>query len=288
MTTRDPLFSITADAKRVARIAIAEDGDRDVTSDALSTHANVCGLVVVKEPAVVAGLTYATAVCDQLECRSAWKVVDGAMVGAQTPIGTLSGSLSAVLRAERPMLNLLQRATGIATTTRTYVDALAGTGCTVLHTRKTAPGLRLLDVQAVMAGGGGQHRLGLDRELMVKDNHWAALAVTGGSLRDMVTSAIAHGVKVIHVEVENTAQIREAIEVGATRLLIDNRTPEVFRELAKLAKELDDGVEVEATGNVTLNVVREYAEGGAQFVSVGALTHSVRAADIGVEFELSS
>lgn len=288
MTTRDPLFSITADAKRVARIAIAEDGDRDVTSDALSTHANVCGLVVVKEPAVVAGLTYATAVCDQLECRSAWKVVDGAMVGAQTPIGTLSGSLSAVLRAERPMLNLLQRATGIATTTRTYVDALAGTGCTVLHTRKTAPGLRLLDVQAVMAGGGGQHRLGLDRELMVKDNHWAALAVTGGSLRDMVASAIAHGVKVIHVEVENTAQIREAIEVGATRLLIDNRTPEVFRELAKLAKELDDGVEVEATGNVTLNVVREYAEGGAQFVSVGALTHSVRAADIGVEFELSS
>jgi len=288
VTTRDPLFSITADAKRVARIAIAEDGDRDVTSDALSTHANVCGLVVVKEPAVVAGLTYATAVCDQLECRSAWKVVDGAMVGAQTPIGTLSGSLSAVLRAERPMLNLLQRATGIATTTRTYVDALAGTGCTVLHTRKTAPGLRLLDVQAVMAGGGGQHRLGLDRELMVKDNHWAALAVTGGSLRDMVTSAIAHGVKVIHVEVENTAQIREAIEVGATRLLIDNRTPEVFRELAKLAKELDDGVEVEATGNVTLNVVREYAEGGAQFVSVGALTHSVRAADIGVEFELSS
>ena len=288
MTTRDPLFSITADAKRVARIAIAEDGDRDVTSDALSTHANVCGLVVVKEPAVVAGLTYATAVCDQLECRSAWKVVDGAMVGAQTPIGTLSGSLSAVLRAERPMLNLLQRATGIATTTRTYVDALAGTGCTVLHTRKTAPGLLLLDVQAVMAGGGGQHRLGLDRELMVKDNHWAALAVTGGSLRDMVASAIAHGVKVIHVEVENTAQIREAIEVGATRLLIDNRTPEVFRELAKLAKELDDGVEVEATGNVTLNVVREYAEGGAQFVSVGALTHSVRAADIGVEFELSS
>lgn len=285
MTTREPLFPITADAERVARIAIAEDGDRDVTSDALSTHAKVCGLVVVKESAVVAGLTYATAVCDQLECRSAWKVVDGAMVEAQTPIGTLRGSLSAVLRAERPMLNLLQRATGIATATRTYVDALVGTGCTVLHTRKTAPGLRLLDVQAVMAGGGGQHRLGLDQELMVKDNHWSALATTGGSLRDMVASAIAQGVKVIHVEVENAAQIREAIEVGATRLLIDNRTPEVFRELAKFANELDDGVEVEATGNVTLDVVREYAEGGAQFVSVGALTHSVRAADIGVEFE---
>ena len=288
MTTRDPLPSITADAERVARIAIAEDGDHDVTSDALSTHANVCGLVVVKEPAVVAGLTYATAVCDQLECRAVWKVVDGAMLEAQTPIGTLRGSLSAVLRAERPMLNLLQRATGIATTTRTYVDALAGTGCTVLHTRKTAPGLRLLDVQAVIAGGGGQHRLGLDRELMVKDNHWSALATTGGSLRDMVASAIAQGVKVIHVEVENAAQIREAIEVGATRLLIDNRTPEVFRELAKFANELDDAVEVEATGNVTLDVVREYAEGGAQFASVGALTHSVRAADIGVEFELSS
>jgi len=288
VTTRDPLRSITADAERVARIAIAEDGDRDVTSDALSTHANVCGLVVVKEPAVVAGLTYATAVCNQLECRSTWKVVDGAMVEAQTPIGTLRGSLSGVLRAERPMLNLLQRATGIATTTRTYVDALVGTGCTVLHTRKTAPGLRLLDVRAVMAGGGGQHRLGLDRELMVKDNHWVALAATGGSLQEVVASAIGQGVKVIHVEVENAAQIREAIEAGATRLLIDNRTPEVFRELAKLAKELDDSVEVEATGNVTLDVVREYAEGGAQFVSVGTLTHSVRAADIGVEFELSS
>ncbi len=288
MTTRDPLPSITADAERVARIAIAEDGDHDVTSDALSTHANVCGLVVVKEPAVVAGLTYATAVCDQLECRAVWKVVDGAMVEAQTPIGTLRGSLSAVLRAERPMLNLLQRATGIATTTRTYVDALAGTGCTVLHTRKTAPGLRLFDVQAVMAGGGGQHRLGLDRELMVKDNHWAALAATGGSLREVVASAIARGVEVIHVEVENAAQTREAIEVGANRLLIDNRTPEAFRELAKLAKELDDSVEVEATGNLTLDVVRDYAEGGAQFASVGALTHSVRAADIGVEIELSS
>ena len=288
MTTRDPLPSITADAERVARIAIAEDGDRDVTSDALPAHANVCGLVVVKEPAVVAGVAYATAVCDQLECRSVWRVVDGTIVEAQTPIGTLRGSLSAVLRAERPMLNLLQRATGIATTTRTYVEVLAGTGCKLLHTRKTAPGLRLLDVQAVMAGGGGQHRLGLDRELMVKDNHWAALAATGGSLRDVVASATARGVEVIHVEVENAAQIREAIEVGATRLLIDNRTPEVFRELARLARELDEGVEVEATGNLTLDIVGEYAAGGAQFASVGALTHSVRAADIGIEFELSS
>ena len=288
MIKRDPLPSIAADADRVARIAIAEDGTRDLTTDALATRAEARGLVVVKANVVVAGLQYATAVCSQLDCRVEWGVADGSAIGAGTPLGTFQGSLSAVLRAERPMLNLLQRATGIATTTRAYVDALAGTKCTVLHTRKTAPGLRLLDVQAVIAGGGSQHRLGLDREVMIKDNHWAALAAFGRSVRDVVASAVVRGVAVIHIEVEDADQTRQAIEAGATRLLIDNRTPAEFHELAMLAKRLKHEVEVEATGNLTLDVVREYAEAGAQFVSVGALTHSVRAADISVEVELSS
>lgn len=288
MRPRDPLpTEIEADAGRLARIALAEDGAYDVTTDVVDVDSQARGhLVVGPTSAVAAGLWYAAAVCTQVACQVDWNVTAGDRIEPGGAIGTIRGPLGAVLRAERPVLNMLGRASGIATATRGYVDALAGTGCVVLHTRKTAPGLRLFDVQAVVDGGGARHRLGLDGEVMVKDNHWVALSYGQTSLSQALATAVAKGIRVLHVEVEDASQVREAIDAGATRILIDNRSPEEFRELAAVARGLNADVELEATGGLTVDTVRAYAASGAQFVSIGALTHSVVAAGIGLEVEL--
>jgi nicotinate-nucleotide pyrophosphorylase (carboxylating) len=198
-------------------------------------------------------------------------------------VGIIRGPLARILRAERPMLNLLQRACGIATATRAYVDAVTGTPCRILHTRKTAPGLRSLDIAAVLAGGGARHRADLAQEVMVKDNHWQALRRAGGNLSAALAEARARGVTSLQVEVESVAQLEEAVSAGATRLLVDNQSPDTLRQWAGLARRLRSGLEIEATGGITLENARAYAEAGADFISTGALTHSVKAADLGVE-----
>jgi nicotinate-nucleotide pyrophosphorylase (carboxylating) len=287
VTAREPSRpDILTDAAKVAQRSVAEDGPLDITNEVLGVHAPALGKVVPHQQMIVAGLVYASAVCDLLECRVDWHTNEGTPLTANSALGTVRGSLDAVLRAERPMLNLLQRASGIATLTHAYVDAVAGTGCRVLHTRKTAPGLRLFDVCAVVAGGGFPHRLGLDREVMIKDNHWLVMQSTGRSLQDMLAAATERGVTACHVEVESADQVRIAIEAGATRLLIDNQSPVAFRTLVETARACSPGVEIEATGGLSLDTVRAYAEAGAEFVSVGALTHSVPAANIGMEVEL--
>jgi len=217
------------------------------------------------------------------ECRIEWRAPEGRMVAAGTVAGVVQGPLGRILRAERPMLNLLQRASGIATATRAYVDAVAGTGCRILHTRKTAPGLRALDVAAVLAGGGTRHRFDLAHEVMVKDNHWQALRTEGNTLAAALADGRRRGVASLQVEVETEAQLEEACAAGATRLLVDNQPPPTARAWARRARELMPGIEIEATGGITLANVREYAEAGVDFVSIGALTHSVAAADIGLE-----
>ena len=181
------------------------------------------------------------------------------------------------------MLNLLQRACGIATVTRAYVDAVAGTPCRILHTRKTAPGLRALDVAAVLAGGGTRHRFDLAHEVMVKDNHWQALRMEGNTLPAALAEGRRRGLASLQVEVESEGQLEEACAAGATRLLVDNQPPSTVQAWARRARELVRGIEIEATGGITLANVREYAEAGVDFVSIGALTHSVVAADIGLE-----
>jgi nicotinate-nucleotide pyrophosphorylase (carboxylating) len=195
----------------------------------------------------------------------------------------LHGALDGILRAERPMLNLLQRACGIATATRAYVDAVAGTRCRILHTRKTAPGLRALDIAAVVSGGGARHRADLSHEVMVKDNHWRALIRGGRTLAEALAEARGRGVTALYLEVESVEQLDQACAAGATRLLIDNQTPETVAAWGARARWLRAGIEIEATGGITLENVRAYAEAGADFVSIGALTHSVRAADLAVE-----
>ena len=272
------------DAERIAAVALAEDGETDVTTS-LTVPVGLDGeaRIEYRSGGVVAGAPFADAVARACECRIDWRVPDGRVVPPGTVTGVVRGPLGRILRAERPMLNLLQRACGIASATRAYVQAVEGTGCRILHTRKTAPGLRQLDIAAVLSGGGARHRLDLSHELMVKDNHWQALRLGGNTLSAALAQARKRDIESLQVEVESAAQLEEACAAGATRLLVDNQTPETVRDWARRARALSPGIEIEATGGITLAGVRAYAEAGADFISIGALTHSVTAADLGIE-----
>jgi nicotinate-nucleotide pyrophosphorylase (carboxylating) len=275
---------VTGEAERLAALVLAEDGNRDVTTAVtVPTGLPAEGDIEYRESGVLAGTAWADAVARACDCRVEWRAAEGGSVSPGTTVGVVRGTLARILRAERPLLNLLQRACGIATATRAYVDAVAGTSCRILHTRKTAPGLRPLDIAAVLAGGGARHRADLEHEVMVKDNHWQALRRSGASLAAALAEARAQGITSLQVEVESVAQLEEAVAAGATRLLIDNQRPETVREWAALARGRRAGIEIEATGGITLANVRTYAEAGVDFISVGALTHSVRAADLGIE-----
>ena len=272
------------DPERIAAVALAEDGETDITS-ALTVPAGAAGegRLEYRSGGTVAGCAYADAVARACECRIEWRATEGRTATPGTVVGIVHGPLVRILRAERPMLNLLQRACGIASATRAYVDAVAGTRCRILHTRKTAPGLRALDVAAVLAGGGARHRLDLAHEIMIKDNHWHALRMEGNSLASALAEGRSRGVASLQVEVETGEQVEEACAAGATRLLVDNQPPATVRAWGKRARELVPGIEIEATGGITLTNVRGYAEAGADFISIGALTHSVTAADLGLE-----
>jgi nicotinate-nucleotide pyrophosphorylase (carboxylating) len=278
---------VSADAERIAAVALAEDGDADITT-AITVPAGLEaeGIIEFRSGGVLAGAAYADAVAQACDCRIEWRLPDGRAARAGAVVAVVHGELARILRAERPMLNLLQRAAGIATATRAYVDAVAGTGCRILHTRKTAPGLRALDVAAVLAGGGTRHREDLSHEVMVKDNHWQALAGSGCTLAEALAVARTRGVAALYVEVESVQQVEQACAAGATRLLVDNQAPATLGAWATTARGLAPGIEIEATGGITLENVRAYAEAGADFVSIGALTHSVRAADLAIEVRI--
>ena len=275
---------MTADAARIAAEALAEDGERDVTT-AVTVPSDLPGegTIELRTATVLAGTAYADAVAAACGCRIAWRLAEGAPAAAGAVAGMVHGELARILRVERPILNLLQRASGVATATRAYVNAVAGTSCRVLHTRKTTPGLRALEVAAVLAGGGERHRLDLSHEVMVKDNHWQAMRRSGRRLADALAEARGGGIAALYVEVESAEQLEEACAAAATRLLVDNQTPDTLRLWAARARRLSPGIEIEATGGITLDNVRAYAEAGADFVSIGALTHSVRAADVALE-----
>lgn len=279
----ESLPELSIDATRVAANALGEDGLIDLTT-AVTVRQPVAGeaRIEARNRCVVSGLVYAETTARAAGCGVSWTVTDGQEVAAGS-LGTIRGDLAAILRAERPVLNILQRASGIATATRAFVAALRGTKTQILHTRKTAPGLRFLDAAAVVAGGGVIHRLDLAHTVMVKDNHWKALTREGRSLGEALAAARARGALSCQVEVESEAQVREACRAGADRLLIDNQTPDRVREWAAVARRLKPDVAIEATGGITLANVRAYADAGADFVSVGALTHSVVAADIALE-----
>ena len=275
---------LKSDVSRIAALALAEDGETDMTTD-LTVPPNLRGegLVEYRSGGVLAGTAYAEAVAQACGCTVEWQVAEGHRVDAGSSIGIVRGELRHILRAERALLNLLQRASGIASATRAFVNAIEGSGSRILHTRKTAPGLRALDIAGVIAGGGHQHRADLAHEVMVKDNHWQALARAGTQLDRALSEARRRGITALYVEVESLEQLEMACAAGATRLLVDNQSPSTLRSWAALARQRSPGIEIEATGGITLDNVRAYAAAGANFISIGALTHSVRAADLALE-----
>jgi nicotinate-nucleotide pyrophosphorylase (carboxylating) len=275
-----------SDAERIAAAALAEDGETDLTTDlTVSAKTKAEGIIEYRSGGVLSGTTFSDAVAKACRCTIAWSAAEGAEVAPGSAVGSIQGELRRILRGERPLLNLLQRASGIATATRAFVEAVEGTRCRILHTRKTAPGLRALDIAAVLAGGGQRHRGDLAHEVMLKDNHWQALAHEGIRLDRALSAAKQRGVTALYVEVESLEQLEQACAAGATRLLIDNQPASTVRAWGQIARELAPGIEIEATGGITLDNVRAYAEAGADFISIGALTHSVRAADIALEIK---
>jgi nicotinate-nucleotide pyrophosphorylase (carboxylating) len=280
-------LSSKREIERIAAAALAEDGRLDLTSAlTVSPGVRAGGVIEYRSGGVVSGIAHADAVAGLCGCRIEWTAGEGDTVQPGVAIGVALGEFGDVLRAERPLLNLLQRASGIATTTRAFVDAVQGTRCRILHTRKTAPGLRSLDIAAVLAGGGHPHRADLSHQVMVKDNHWRALARDGAGLEQALAQARKRGVTALYVEVESVEQVELACSAGASRLVVDNQPSETVRAWGQLARERAPGIEIEATGGISFANVRAYADAGADFISIGALTHSVRAADIAIEVKI--
>ena len=266
------------------RAFLSEDvGRRDVTTETtVSAEARARGELVAKSACVVSGLPIARRVFELLDSNLRWEAEApaGARVEAGGRLARLSGSARAILTAERVALNLLQRMCGIATETRRFVDAVSGTPCRVLDTRKTAPGLRPFDRQAVRDGGGTNHRYDLAEMVLIKDNH---RRLAGGVSRAVAAARAGAPELSIEVEVESEEELRQALAAGAERVLIDNQTPETVARWCAIARQAARPPFIEASGNMNLSTVRAYAEAGVDAVSVGALTHSVRAADVSLE-----
>ena len=261
---------------------LAEDlGDAgDITSAAvIPADARFAGVMDSRDAAVVAGLQIAAAFFRALDADVAIETLagEGEAVAAGADLMRLNGNARALLTAERSALNTVQHLTGIATMTRAYVDAIAGTGATLLDTRKTIPGLRVLEKYATRMGGATNHRMGLWDAAMIKDNHVAV----AGSIGEAVRRAVAAGIERVIVEVDRIDQIAPALDAGATHLLLDNMDLATLREAVGIVA---GRVPTEASGGVRLDTIRAIAETGVTFISVGRLTQSAPAADIGLDF----
>lgn len=273
----------SAAVDHLIRTALAEDiGAGDVTTRLIPPKTEATMYLTARQPLVAcgAGLMHRVfdAVGSDVEYEDA--AADGARLDEGEALLTVSGRANILLTAERTALNILQRLCGVATLTAQYVDALAGTECTLLDTRKTMPGWRELDKYAVRCGGGTNHRMRLDDAYMIKDNH---IAVSGGIEKAVARARDGANLPVI-VECDTLEQVREALAAQPDRLLLDNMDADQLREAVKL---VDGAVPLEASGGVRLENIREIAEAGVNFISVGAITHSAVALDIGADIEIS-
>ena len=279
---------LTPAVHRLIDLALEEDlGRGDVTTDAvIGAEVKARGRIVTREPLVVAGTAVAAEVFRRLEPQTRVTVVgsDGIETAAGAVVMELAGSAAALLRAERTALNFLQRLSGIATVTRRYVTAAAGTRTRIADTRKTYPGARALEKLAVRAGGGSNHRFDLGGGVLIKDNHLAV----AGSVAEAIRRARAfapHGLK-IEVEVDTFEQLEAALGAGADIILLDNfTTAEVIRALSRVGSAAGRP-QLEVSGGVTLERVPELAATGVDIISIGALTHSARSVDLSLELEL--
>lgn len=274
----EPPLAISQCIKR----ALEEDiGAGDVTTDSIvPAGATLRGRIIAKQDGIVAGLEVANEVFRVLSAQVVFdaRVADGSRVTKGSVLADVSGEARALLTGERTALNFLGRMSGIATLTRQFVDAVAGTNATILDTRKTAPGLRTLDKLAVQLGGGQNHRTGLFDMVLIKDNH----IDFAGSITAAVHRVRAGGTTLpIEVETRTLENVREALGLGVERILLDNMSTETMRQ----AVELTNGrAKLEASGNVTLENVFEVARTGVDYISVGALTHSPRVFDVSLEW----
>lgn len=286
-------------SRRVAAIlenALQEDrATSDATTYAcIDVNQRASATVLAKQDCVLAGLGCIPRVLDvfasldgtvtshpDVTCNS--EVFDGVRLRKGQSIAVIVHNARVVLSCERVILNIMQRMSGIATLTRHYVDAVAGTRTTILDTRKTAPGMRVLDKWAVRCGGGTNHRLDLSDGVLIKNNH---IALAGG-----VVLALQRALKnrrgsgLIEIEVRSIEELEDVLEHGAEAVLLDNMTPDQVRRAVEMAAKMERPVPLEASGGITLENVRAYAETGVNFISVGALTHSVHAVDLSMRIQ---
>lgn len=267
---------------------LAEDiGRGDITTQAtVASDVRGMGKFLAKEYLVICGLEVAEAVFLHLDAEVPeieTTYTEGDEVEEGTVFGTLKGYADVLLTGERVALNILQRMCGVATLTRAYVKAVEGTNAQIVDTRKTTPGLRLMEKYAVTIGGGKNHRMGLDDGVLIKDNH---ISLAGGITKAVVAAKqkVGHLHK-IEVEITNWAQLREAIEAGADIIMLDNQTPDEAAKLVGMARDMNPAVMIEASGGMDLERVRSYAEAGVDLISVGRLTHSARAVDISFKIQ---
>ncbi len=278
-------MELTAEAlDRIVRTALTEDvGSGDRTTDAIiSTGARCRAQLLLQEPGVVCGIAAARAVFQLLDpAVNVDSLLDeGDRVTGAATLAEIEGPARAILTGERTALNLLGRLCGIATLTRRYVDLVEGTGVTILDTRKTTPGLRALEKYAVRCGGGSNHRAGLDDAILVKENHLRLAGGIGPALAALRVAANGSQPLAVEVEAETLDEVAEALDAGVERILLDNMTPDGIVAAVELAA---GRAELEASGGISLETVRAYAETGVDFISIGALTHSARSLDVSLE-----
>ena len=271
------------------KLAIKEDiGTGDLTSSAvLSRRAKARGTFMVKEDGLIAGLPLLPVIYRNINknVKVTPLMEDGRMVVGGTPVAHMTGPAIAILSGERIALNFLQRLSGVATLAARFVEEVRGTGVGILDTRKTTPGWRYLEKYAVRVGGGKNHRMGLFDRVLIKDNHlrlsaYQPIAAAIGRARQKCPPGT-----VVEVEAENLAQVEEALAAGADIIMLDNMVPELMTKAVKIIRSAPTAPGIEASGGITLEHAREIAQTGVDWISVGELTHSARALDIGLDLD---
>jgi nicotinate-nucleotide pyrophosphorylase (carboxylating) len=285
----------------IVQLAIKEDiGDGDITSKIfIPDGSETKGMLIAKEAGIVAGLPVAGYVLSQIDENLIFtsNIEDGSRVKKGTIIGSVKGLTLSLLSAERLVLNFLQRLSGIATATNRFAEKIKGYGTQIMDTRKTAPGWRYLEKYAVRVGGGINHRMGLYDQILIKDNHLKTMGSEkeNGAISRLVRTAreqIENGM-LIEIEVEDLCQIKDVVDAGVDIILFDNMEPSKIREAVDIVKEIEKNQDAgtgkailtEASGNITIENVEEYADAGVDRISVGAITHSARVLDI--SFDIS-
>lgn len=278
------MLPLTAEIERNVRLALEEDiGSGDLTAQLVPADQVATATVISREEAVLCGSAWFEA-CFRLLDKNIhiqWHAEEGARIHPNQMLCQISGNARTMLTAERCALNFLQTLSGVATVTRRYVDAIAGTSAAVLDTRKTLPGLRLAQKYAVTVGGGKNQRIGLYDGILIKENH---IAAAGGIRLALAAAQKTGGTVPIQIEVESLEQLQTALDAGANLILLDNFPPELMREAVILTA---DRAQLEASGNITLDNVRTVAETGVQRISIGSLTKNVKALDLSMRIKTS-